>query len=120
MGAPLHCGTWASLGNGSSCGSQALGMRALVVVVCGISSCSLHVLEHKVQLPQGTRDPPRLGIKPVSLALAGEFLTGPPGKSQGRLVFNISLMNSFLLIMTCDPGHLTQDIVFSFKSNHLN
>ena len=60
------------------------GHEGLVVVVCGISSCSSHVLEYKVQLPHGTRDPPRLGIKPMSLALAGEFLTGPPGKSQGR------------------------------------
>lgn len=37
----------------------------------------------------------------------------------GQLIFNFSLMSSFSLIMACDPGHLTQDIVFSFKSNHL-
>ena len=50
----------------------------------------------------------------MSLALAGEFLTEPPGKSQVKLIFNISQMNSFSLIMACDPGHLTQDIVCVF------
>ena len=37
----------------------------------------------------------------------------------GRLIFNFSLMNSFSLIMACDPGHLTQDIVFSFFKIYL-
>ena len=44
----------------------------------GFSSCGT-----QAQLPFGLWDLPRLGIKPVSPALAGGFLTtGPPGKSK--------------------------------------
>ena len=49
-----------------------LGCRGL-----GFSSCGKWA-----QLPHAMWSLPRPGIKPVSLALAGEFLTtGPPGKS---------------------------------------
>ena len=74
--ATLLCSEWASYCGGfSCCGAQAL--------VCkGFSSCST-----QAQLPFGLWDLPRLGIKPVSPALAGRFLTtGPPGKSKFALL----------------------------------
>ena len=52
----------------SSCGSRALERR--------LSSCGT-----RAQLLHGMQDPPGPGIKPVSPALAGGFLTtAPPGK----------------------------------------
>ena len=65
-----------------------LGTQALVVVVCELSSCSLWTLWHWLSncgtwayLLCGMWDLPGSGIKPVSLALQGSFLTtAPPGK----------------------------------------
>ena len=56
----------------------------------GLSSCGLWALELRLsscgawaQLLRGMRDPPRPGLEPVSLALAGRFLTTvPPGKPE--------------------------------------
>ena len=57
--------------------TQALGTQATVVVVHGLSSCGTGAW-----LLCGMWDLPRPGLKPVSPALAGEFLTTvPPGKS---------------------------------------
>ena len=70
----LHSSAQASRCTGLSCGAQALGTRA--------SSCG-----EWAPLPCGTWNLPRRGIKPVSPALAGGFLTSlPPGKSDMRLV----------------------------------
>ena len=65
----------------SSCGSQALGARASVVVAHGLS-CST-----------ACRDLPRPGLEPVSPVLAGGFLTtATPGKSQRQdLISSIRL-----------------------------
>ena len=79
--ASQHCGF-------SCCGAQALSSWASVVVSSGLSSCGLWALEHRLnccgpwaQSLQGTWDPPRSGIEPVSPALAGRLLsTKPPGK----------------------------------------
>ena len=61
----------------SRCGAWALGARASVVVARGLSSCGARAL-----LLHGMWDLPGPGIKPVSPALAGGFLTTvPPGKS---------------------------------------
>ena len=66
-----HCGGF------SYCGARALGFQASVVAAHWFSSFSA-----QVQLLRGTRDPPRSGIEPVSLALAGRSsTTGPSGKS---------------------------------------
>ena len=66
-----HCGGF------SRCGAQALGTRASVVVAHGLSSCGA-----QASLLCGMWDLPGPGLKPVSPALAGEFLTtAPPGKS---------------------------------------
>ena len=79
-----RCGVQASPRNGFSCfGARALGCM-------GFSSCSSRALGLQLnscsvpaRLLQGMWDPPRLGIKLTSPALAGGFFTtGPPGKSQ--------------------------------------
>ena len=52
----------------------------------------------RAQLPIAVWDPPRPGIEPLSLALAGGFLTtGPPGKpgtATGEL-FSLQAINRF-------------------------
>ena len=103
VGATLCCGAQASHCSGFSCGARALGTRASVVVAHGLSSCSVWALGHsgfsscgaralerslsscgaQAQLLRGMWDLPRPGIKPVSPALAGRFLTTvTQGKSQ--------------------------------------
>ena len=48
----------------------------------GVWSCGA-----PAELPRSMWDPPRLGIKPVSPALQGAFLTsGPPGKPSTKLL----------------------------------
>ena len=62
----------------------------------GFSSCGLQALERKLSnfgtqalLLRGMWDLPRPGLKPVSPALAGGFLTtAPPGKSHDFLLLN--------------------------------
>ena len=78
MGATLHCGARAShCGGFSCCGARALGARASVVMARGLSSCGT-----RAKLLCGMWDLPGQGMKPVSPALAGGFLTtAPPGKS---------------------------------------
>ena len=78
-----HCG-------GFSCGAQALGTQASVTAACRLRSCGAQALQcglsscgAQAQLLPGLWNLPRPGIEPVSLALAGGFLsTAPPGKSQ--------------------------------------
>ena len=89
MGATLCCGARASqCGDFSCCGARALGAQASVVVAHGLSSCGLQALEHRLS-SCGARasllcsmwDLPGPGLEPMSLALAGGFLTTvPPGK----------------------------------------
>ena len=76
------------------CGAQALGAQASVVVAHGLSSCGLRALELRVSscgaralLLRGMWDLPGPGHEPMSLALAGRFLTtAPPGKPQNHLL----------------------------------
>ena len=71
------------------CGAQAVGARASVVEARGLSSCGLWALELSLSscgaqayLFCGMWDLPGPGLKPVSPALAGRFLTtAPPGNS---------------------------------------
>ena len=77
------CGAWASHCSGFSCGAWALGL--------GLSTCVL-----QAQLPLGIQDRPGPGIKPMSPALAGRFLTtGPPEKSQAHLFFICGILFQF-------------------------
>ena len=78
-GSTLRCGAQAShCGGFSCCGARALGMWASVVVACGLTSCGSWT-----QLLRGRWDLPGPGLKPVSPALAGGFLTTVlPGKPQ--------------------------------------
>ena len=71
----------------SCCEARAKGTWASVVVARRLSSCGLRALEHRLssciraQLLCGMWDLPRPGLKPVSPALAGGFLTtAAPGK----------------------------------------
>ena len=72
--------------------SLGLGMRASVVLACGLSSCGSWALEHWLcscgaqhSLLHGKWDLPEPGIEPVSPAIAGRFLTtGLPGKPNCR------------------------------------
>ena len=72
----------------SRCGARGLGAWASVVVACGLRSCGSWALEHRLsscgsraQLLRGMWDLPGPGLKPMSPALAGRFLTtAPPGK----------------------------------------
>ena len=74
----------------SCCGARALGTRASVVVAHGLSSCGSQALERRLSscgaralLLCGMWDLPGPGLKPVSPALAGGFLTtAPPGKPE--------------------------------------
>ena len=76
----------------SCCGARALGAQASVVVARGLSSCGPWALERRLSrccarafLLRGMWDLPGPGLKPVSLALVGRFLTTvPPGKPQNR------------------------------------
>ena len=72
------CGAWTSHCSGvSRCRAWTLGSWASVVVARGLSSCDAWSLVFC-----NIWNLPRAGIKPVSPALAGGFLsTVPPGKS---------------------------------------
>ena len=103
MQAFSSCGEWEVL---SSCGAQAshcggfcycraraLGMRALTVAACGLSSYSSRALESELsscdtraQLLRSMWDPSVSGIEPMSATLTVGFpTTGPPGKSIKKL-----------------------------------
>ena len=88
-GVTLHCGVRASHCSGfSRCRALSLGVQASVVVARGLSSYGSQALERKLsscgaqaQLLRSIWDLPGPGLEPVSLALAGGFLTtAPPGK----------------------------------------
>ena len=90
-------GAWSShCGGFSCCGARALGAWASVVVACRLSSCGLQALECRLsscgaqdQLLHGMCDLPGPGLKHMSPALAGGFLTtAPPGKPQ-YVVLNV-------------------------------
>ena len=96
VGATLRCSARPSHCDGfSCCGAWALGARASVVVAHGLSSCGSRALERRLsscgawaQLLHGMWDLPGPGLKPVSPALAGGFLTtAPPGKPCISLFF---------------------------------
>ena len=106
-GAALCCSVQASHCSGfSCCRAWALGMRASVVVACGLSSCGLWALEHRLS-SCGTRaqllcsmwDLPRPGIEPVSPALAGGFLTTVP--PENSLFYYILMKSNYLSFLLC-------------------
>ena len=86
----LCCGARAShCGGFSCCRARALGLWASIVVARMLSSCGSWAPEHRLSscgaralLLHGMWDLPGPGIKPMSPALAGGFLTtAPRGKS---------------------------------------
>ena len=86
----------------SCCRAQALSAQASLVVARGFSSCGSRALEcslsscdSQVQLLCSMWDLPGPGIKPMSPALAGGFLTtASPGKSLPYIIFT----DSFLVV----------------------
>ena len=81
----------------SCCGARAPGMRASVVVACGLSSCGTWV-----ELLHGMWDLPRPGLKPMPPA-SGFLTTAPPGKSE--MTFKYVKTESFkkLQILVTNP-----------------
>ena len=79
---------------GSRCaGFSSCGLRALE---CRLSSCGT-----RAQLLRSMWDPPGPGLKPMSPALAGGFLTTvPPGKPEIGYIYFIVTKSIF----TCTPG----------------
>ena len=81
----------------SCCRARALGTQASVVAARGLSSCGLRAVEYRLsscgaqaQLLCGMWDLPGPGLKPMSPALAGRFLTtAPPGKSPNIIFFSL-------------------------------
>ena len=106
MGATLRHGTQAShCGGFSCCRARALGTWTSAVVARGLSSCGSQALEHRLSscgaqahLLHGMWDLPGPGLKPVSCALAGGFLTTvPPGKPLFQLLYT-PLLNFYVVI----------------------
>ena len=88
----------------SSCGSRALERR--------LSSCGA-----QAQLLCGMWDLPGPGLEPVSLALAGGFLTtAPPGKHTIALLFirKVKLYLSLILNITL---HCKISLLWNFKTS---
>ena len=103
VGATLHCVAQASYCGGfSCCGAWALGARASVVAARGLSSCG-----SRASLLRRVWDLPGPGLKPVSPALAGRFLTTtPPGKSSSSVLFLRRFDHSELNGVGCCPEAL--------------
>ena len=86
------CCTWAF----SSCSVLLIAVASLIAEhrLQGFSSCDAWV-----QLPHGMWNLPGPGIKPMSHALAGRFLTsGPPGKSSNFFGYIFLFTNSFFTV----------------------
>ena len=79
----------------SSCGKRGplfiavrgpLTIAASLVAEYRLRTCRLSSCGSRAQLLRGMWDPPRLGLEPVSPALAGRFsTTAPPGKPGNRI-----------------------------------
>ena len=111
-GATLRCGVWAShCGGFSCCGARALGIWASIVVAHRLSSCGSRALEHRLSswgawalLLCCMWGLPGPGLKPVSPALAGRFLTTvPPGKPRVVYSFYMPLFH-LIVIKTLRPN----------------
>ena len=96
-GVTLRCSAWASCRGDFSCGTQVLDAQASGAATLGPCSCSLLALEHglriwgtQAELLRGMWDLPRPGIRPLSAALAGGFLSGK---------------SSFLFFFSRQKGH---------------
>ena len=84
-------------------------MRASVAVACGLSSCGSWALERRLSscgaralLLRGMWDLPRPGLKPVSPALAGGFLTtAPPGKTSKTRILSFERLGYLTTFTPC-------------------
>ena len=128
-GATLHCGAQASHCSGfSCCGACALGTQASVVVAHGLSSCGSRALECRLsscctlaQLLSGMWDLPGPGLKPMSPAFAGGFLTtAPPGKSLlllfGACSTNVSQVK--LIDNICQVSYICANFMYTYSISY--
>ena len=85
-----------------------------VVVAHGLSSCGA-----QAQLLHSMWDFPAPGIKPVSPALAGGFLTTEPPEKSHKQILNIFFLTLNIQIYKIFLNVLSQDLVFfNYCSNH--
>ena len=112
----------------SRCRARALGAWASLVVVRGLSSCGSQALECRLRscgaralLLRGMWDLPGPGLKPVSPALAGGFLTtAPRGKPPPSVFLSISLVKEAMGRATTNLGlksHLNFDFSNCFQDS---
>ena len=128
VGATLCCGVWASHCSGSLVVEHELQ-------ACGLSSCGLRPLERKLsscgaqaQLLQGVWDLPGPGLKLVSPALAGGFLTTvPPGKSEIAFLkytqthtHTLERIDTFSVLIIPTHKHGTQLYFYTFFKTSLS
>ena len=89
--------------------STGSGRVGSVAVAHGLSSCGI-----RVHLLRSIWDLPRPGIKPVSPALAGGFLTTvPPGKSHFAPFFDFSYPCECVVVLIC-ISLITNDVEHCF------
>ena len=96
------CGAWASHCSGFSC------CRAWVLRHAGFSSCSMWALgcglsscDTWAYLPHGMWNIPGPGIKPMSSALAGRFVTTEPPEKSSLSLYNELGYHSSVLFLRC-------------------
>ena len=114
----LHCGTWDLSLQRAGSSLRHAGSRA-----CGLSSCGMWALECAGSVVAACRLScpvacgilvPRPGIKPMSPALEGGFLTtGPPGKSHTYLFELV-----FLFFPICIAGSYGSSICSLLRNLH--
>ena len=92
---------WLQCTGAGTCGLQWFGHSFSAVVVHGLINC-----------PTGMWNFPRSGIKPISPALAGGFLTtGPPGTSSGSLTYHFFTCTLFCLCRTYFSGLYIKSVI---------
>ena len=72
--------------------SAGLGFRAAAVVACWFSS-----LSSRAQLLRGMWDPPRSGIEPMSLTLAGRLSTTVPSGKSCYVTLDLHILSTLLI-----------------------
>ena len=110
-----HCGGFSLLWSTGSrhAGFSSCGTWASVVAAHRLSSCGA-----RAQLLRGMWDLPRPGLKPVSPALAGGFLTiVPPGKVP-YMIFKVSLLTSIKSLVRIFAG-IALNVQMNFKRSDI-
>ena len=114
-GASLCCGAQAShCGGFSCCRAQALGVRASVVAH-GLSSCGTWA-----QLLRSMWDLPGRWLEPVTLALAGGFLTtATQGKAPSSCHLSVDFFKQSFVVFIVQSSMFYQTQLGNFKNEFL-